>query len=72
MTSFLFTQHRAVVFSYDESKQQEVNSIIGVLATLCTSEQLQYSSDLIPGQRFIPDMYLQGTDVEPLHDDLFE
>lgn len=71
-TSFLFTQRRAVVFSVEKSKQEEVNAIIRVLAALCTDEQLQYSTFLVPEQRFIPDMYLQGLDEMPLQDDLFE
>jgi hypothetical protein len=71
-TSFLFTQRRAVVFSADKTKHDEVNAIIRVLAALCADEQLQYSSLLVPEQRFIPDMYLQGLDDIPLPDDLFE
>jgi len=71
-TSFLFTQRRAVVFSTEKSKEDQVNSIIRVLAALCTSEQLQYSAILIPDQQFIPDMYLQGLDHMPHADDLFE
>jgi hypothetical protein len=71
-TSFLFTHRRAVVFSAEKSKQDEVNSIIRVLAAFCTSEQLQFSSELVPEQQFIPDMHLQGLDHMPLPDDLFE
>jgi hypothetical protein len=71
-TSFLFTQRRAVVFSSEKSKEDEVNSIVRVLAALCSAEQLQFSSLLVPEQQFIPDMYLQGLDQMPLAEDLFE
>ena len=64
-TSFLFTQRRAVVFSSEKS-------IVRVLAALCSAEQLQFSSLLVPEQQFIPDMYLQGLDQMPLAEDLFE
>jgi hypothetical protein len=60
----------------EQSKEDEVNSIVRVLAALCSAEQLQFSSLLVPEQRnlqqFIPDMYLQGLDQIPLVDDLFE
>ena len=46
--------------------------VIRVLAAFCTDEQLQYSTLLVPEQRFVPDMYLQGLDEMPLQDDLFE
>jgi hypothetical protein len=39
---------------------------------LCSAEQLQFSSLLVPEQQFIPDMYLQGLDQMPLAEDLFE
>jgi hypothetical protein len=61
-----------VVFSIEKSKHEEANEIIRVLASLCSAEQLQYSTLLVQEQRFIPDLYLQGLDEMPLQDDLFE